>query len=182
MGILKRIIKPYEGKPFRSALRPESERGVGELGAGGVAFVVGDVFVHDAPQALDRVEVRTIGRDEMQFDPTTRTVKPGAHKPGVMIARVVEKHMTERERRIHRLDRFQQPDRRGRVDDEGFDHPCLARLEVDGAMNVDALAPARLFNRQLLMVRRPAAGRPRQTMRSRSVLRQSDQVSAINRT
>jgi hypothetical protein len=88
----------------RHLLAQKSERCVGELGAGGVAFVVGDVFVHDAPQALDRVEVRTIGRDEMQFDPTTRTFKLGAHKPGVMIARVVEKHMTERERRIHRLD------------------------------------------------------------------------------
>ena len=33
----------------------EPEGGIGEQGAGRVAFVVGDVLVHDAPQALDRV-------------------------------------------------------------------------------------------------------------------------------
>ena len=36
----------------------EVERGGGELGACGVAFVVGDVLVHEAPVLLDGVEMR----------------------------------------------------------------------------------------------------------------------------
>ena len=39
-------------------LAQESERRIGEAGAGRVALVVGDIPVHHAPQPLDRVEVR----------------------------------------------------------------------------------------------------------------------------
>src|ERR1700730_6767699 len=38
---------------------------------------------------------------------------------------------------------------------------CVAGLQIDRAVNVDALTPARLFNRELLLARRPAAGGPR---------------------
>jgi hypothetical protein len=41
--------------------------------------------------------------------------------------------------RIERLDRLQQPDRRGGVDGQGLDHPGLPSLQVDRAVNVDAL-------------------------------------------
>jgi hypothetical protein len=41
----------------------EIERRIGELGAGFVGFVVGDVSVHEAPQPLDRIEMRTVGTE-----------------------------------------------------------------------------------------------------------------------
>ena len=71
----------------------EPKRCIGELGARRVAFVVRDVSVHEAPQPLDGIEIRAIGRDEMQLDPAPGPGKPFPHKPGVMIARIVEKNM-----------------------------------------------------------------------------------------
>jgi hypothetical protein len=95
----------------------------------------------------------------MQLDPAPWPGKPFQHEPGMMIARVVEKNMDEHEHRIERLDRFQATDRRGGVDGQGLDHLGLAGLQIDRAVNVDALTPARLFNRELLLARRqqPAA-------------------------
>ena len=54
----------------------EPKRCIGELGARRVASVVRDVFVHEAPEPLDRIEMRAIGRDEMQLNPA-----PGSSKP-----------------------------------------------------------------------------------------------------
>jgi hypothetical protein len=78
-----------------------------------------------------------------------------------MIARIVEKDMDEHEHRIERLDRFQKLDRRGGVNGQDLNHLGLAGLQIDRAVNVDALTPARLFDRELLLARRPAAGGPR---------------------
>src|ERR1035441_3784026 len=105
--------------------------------------------------------MRAIGRDEMQLDPAPWPGKPFLHQPGVMVARVVEKDMDERHHRIERCDRFQEPNRRGGVDGYDLDHPGLPGLEVDRAVNIDPLAPARLFDRKRLLFWRPAAGRPR---------------------
>src|SRR5450759_436090 len=78
-----------------------------------------------------------------------------------MIARVVEKDMDEGHQGRERLDRLQETDGRGGVDGQGLDHPSLAGLQIDRAVNVDALTPARLLDRELLLARRPAAGGPR---------------------
>jgi hypothetical protein len=43
----------------------KTERRISELGACCVAFVVRDVSVHEAPQTLDRIQMRAIGRNEM---------------------------------------------------------------------------------------------------------------------
>jgi hypothetical protein len=61
---------------------------------------VGDVAVHDAPEPLDRIEMRAIGRNEMQLDPAAGPRQPFRHQFGVMIARIVEKDMEERHQRI----------------------------------------------------------------------------------
>ena len=98
--------------------------------------------------------------------------KPFLHQLGVMIARVVEKDMDERQHRIERRDRFQEPDRRDGVDGYDLDHPGLAGREIDRAVNIDPLAPARLFDRELLLARRPAAGRPRRMGRMHRVREQ----------
>ena len=42
----------------------------------------------------------------MQLDPAPGSRKPFLHQLGVMIARVVEKDMDERQHRIERRDRF----------------------------------------------------------------------------
>ena len=61
--------------------------------------------------------------------------------------------MDERRHRIERLDRSQQPDRRGGVDGQGLDYLGLPGCQVDRAVNVDALTPARLLDRELLLAR-----------------------------
>jgi len=100
-------VRPVPGNCFTQ----ETKRRIGELGASCIAFVVRDVSVHEAPEPLDRIEMRTIGRDEMQLDPAAGPGEPLLHQLGMMIARVVEKDMDEHEHRIERRDRFQQPDR-----------------------------------------------------------------------
>src|SRR5665811_630616 len=105
--------------------------------------------------------MRAIGRDEMQLDPAPGPGEPFLHQLGVVIARVVKKDMDEHQQRIERLDRFQEPDRRDGVDGYDLDHPGLSGREVDRAVNIDPLAPARLLDRELLLARRPAAGGPR---------------------
>jgi hypothetical protein len=74
-----------------------------------------------------------------------------------MIARVVEKHVDQRRRGVERLQAFQEFDRRSGVDDFDFDHLGLAGFQVDGAMNIETLAPRRLFDRQRLVLGRPTS-------------------------
>ena len=87
--------------------------------------VVRDMLVHDAPKPFDRVQVRAISRNEMQPDPAIGPREPVLHELGVMIARIVEKDMDERQHRIESFDRFQKSDRRGGVDGFDLDHPGL---------------------------------------------------------
>ena len=108
----------------------------------------------------------------MQLDPAPGSRKPFLHQLGVMIARVVEKDMDERQHRIERRDQFQEPDRRDGVDGYDLDHPGLAGREIDRAVNIDPLAPARLFDRELLLSWCPAAGRPRRMGRMHRVREQ----------
>ena len=53
---------------------------------------MGDVSVHQPPQALDGVQMRTISRDEVEFDPPPRLGQPVADQFGVMVTGVVETH------------------------------------------------------------------------------------------
>ena len=68
--------------------------------------------------------------------------------------------------------------RRGGVDGQGLDHPGLPGLQVDRAVNVDALTPARLLDRELLLARRPAADRSRRMGRMHGVRKQHGLVVA----
>ena len=58
------------------------------------------------------------------------------------------------------------------------DHPGLPALEIDRAVNIDALAPARLFDRKLVLLGRPAADRPRRMSRMDRISEQHDLVIA----
>jgi hypothetical protein len=80
----------------------------------------------------------------------------------MMIARIIQKNMDERQHRIERRDRF-----RG-VNGQGLDYlggaivvsdrGGLAGFEIEGAVTVDAPTPARLQGGELLLAWRPAAG------------------------
>ena len=87
----------------------------------------------------------------MQLDPAPGSGKPFLHQLGVMIARVVKKDMDVRQHRKQRLDRFQESDCRVGVDGYDLDHPGLPARKVDRAVNIDPLAPARLFDSDLLL-------------------------------
>src|SRR5450759_5368740 len=69
-----------------------------------------------------------------------------------MITRVVQENMDERQHRIERLDRLQQPDRRGGVDSQGLDHPGLAGLQIDRTVNVDALTHRKLLQSKAIAI------------------------------
>src|SRR3984893_7882613 len=103
----------------------------------------------------------------MQLDPAPWPGEPFPHELGMMIARVVEKDMDEHEHRIERLDRFQETNRRGGVDGQGLDHWGLAGLQIDRAVNVDALTPARLFKHRRYGRAAPAVAPVRRGARSR---------------
>jgi hypothetical protein len=122
--------------------------------------------------------MRTIGWNEVQFDPAPGPREPLLQELGVMIARVVEKDMDERQHRIERFDLSQELDRRGGVDGFDLDHLGLPGFEVDRAVNIDPLTSARLFDRELLLFWRPTAGRPRRMGRMHSVCEQHGLVIA----
>ena len=55
--------------------------------------VMGDAFVHDAPKPLDRVEMRSIRRQDMQFQPAVGPFQPWLQHPGMMVAGIVKKQV-----------------------------------------------------------------------------------------
>src|ERR1700681_4817881 len=67
----------------RNVFAQEAERRIGELGDGCVAFVVGDVSVHDAPESLDRIEMWAVAWSEMQPDAATWPFQPFLHQLGM---------------------------------------------------------------------------------------------------
>src|SRR5215470_16484870 len=122
--------------------------------------------------------MRAVARNEMQLDAATGPRQTLLHQLGVMVARIVEIDMDEHHQRIKCLDRFEQRDRRGSINGLNVDHPGLPALEIDGAVNIDALAPARLFDRKLVLLGRPAADWPRRMARMDRISEQHDLVIA----
>ena len=64
-----------------------------ELVEGFVVSIVGGVLMHEAPASLDRIEVRTIGRDEVQHALATFSLEPFTHALGMMVAGIVQVDM-----------------------------------------------------------------------------------------
>ena len=105
--------------------------------------------------------MRAIGRDESQPDAASGPGEPGLGQLGVVIAGIVEKDMDRRLERMHGFDGGEEPDGREGVDGFGFDHPGPPGLQIDGAVDVDALAPAGLLDGRPATGGRPAARSPR---------------------
>src|SRR5450756_1008796 len=68
--------------------------------------------------------MRAIGWDEVQLDASSRQGYPFPHELGVMITRVVQENMDERQHRIERLDDQAAAIDRGALSDAGA-HPCF---------------------------------------------------------
>ena len=75
-----------------------------ELGEGLVVPVVGDVFVHQGPQLFDGIEMRTVGRKEVQHDFAAGRRKPRFDDAGLVIAGVVDEDVDEAHRGVGALD------------------------------------------------------------------------------
>ena len=75
-----------------------------ELVEGLVIPVVSDVFVHQAPQAFDGIEMGTVGRKEVQHDFALSRRKPLFDDVGLVIAGVVDKDVDEAHRAMRAFD------------------------------------------------------------------------------
>ncbi len=61
------------GAPFSGYLLTQERQDRGfEIGERRMTSIVRDVLVHQAPQPLDRIQMRAVAGDEMQRDPTSR--------------------------------------------------------------------------------------------------------------
>src|SRR3954447_20243463 len=96
----------------------------------------------------------------MKPDPTGGPRQPRHHHLGVVIAGVVEKHMDHPLGRIVGLDHRQKCDQGRGVDRQLVAHEGGARLQVDRAMDVEAVPAAGLIDGDLGVLGRPAADRP----------------------
>ncbi len=117
-----------------------------ELGEGFIASIIGDMFVHYAPASFDRIKMRTIGRDEVQPDPASRLPQPLTHQNRVVVGGVVKKDVDPFLSRIGGFDGDQQCDQAHRVNLRGLQHLRLPGLQIDRAMDVQALAPGGLLD------------------------------------
>ena len=142
-----------------NAVAQEAEDSVAEGAVSGVALVMCNGLMHRAPQSLNRVEMRTIGWDEVKNDAAPRLIKPLPHHLGVVIAGVVEEDMDQTHRRVHCLEAGQQGDCADGVNGQHVDHPGLPGLKVDGAVDVEAVAAAGLLDGEIDLLGRPAADR-----------------------
>src|SRR6266446_5275249 len=132
-----------------------------ELGEGFIASIIGDMFVHYAPASFDRIKMRTIGRDEVQPDPASRLPQPLTHQNRVVVGGVVKKDVDPFLSRIGGFDGDQQCDQAHRVNLRGLQHLRLPGLQIDRAMDVQALAPGGLLDPNGHVLRRPTSCRPR---------------------
>jgi len=146
------------GSPvFRNLLAQECQHCAAEAVELRVTSIVGDVFVHQSPEPLDGVQMRAIGWDEVQPDAAIGLGQPFLHQSRMVISGVIQKDVNELLGRIHCHDRDEQHDRAARIDGQGFDHFGLAGFQVDGAVDVQPVASAVLFNGDLYILGRPAA-------------------------
>ena len=120
----------------------------------------------------------------MQLDPAAGPRQPFPHEFGVMIARVVQIDMNEQPaigQAISINSSSLIVEAASTVFD--LDHPGLAGFEVNRAVDVDALTPARLFDRELVLSwptsSRPAAPRAWDALRRR---KQRPHCPAVNST
>ena len=143
---------------FGNCLVEEGQDRRAELVEGFVVSVVGRVLMHEAPASLDRIEVGTIGRDEVQHALATLLLEPFTHALGMMVAGIVQVDMDPSFLGMCNFDRLEQRDQASCIDLGHFQHLCLARLQIDRTMNVERLATGCLLDRDRNTLRCPTSG------------------------
>src|SRR5215468_3312007 len=103
--------------------------------------------------------MRAVGGDKMQLDAAPGLGQPPLYELGVMISSVVQEYMDQPLTRIHRLDRHQQHDRAEGIHRHHLQHPGVAGLQIDRAVDVQPIPPAGLRDRDRHRLRRPTAYR-----------------------
>ena len=76
----------------------------------------------------------------------------------MMVASIVQVDMDPSFLGMCRLDRLEQGDQASCIDLRDFQYLCLARLQIDRAMNVERLATGCLFDRNRNTLRCPTSG------------------------
>ena len=143
---------------FGNCLVEEGEDRRAKLLEGFVVSIVGRVLMHEAPASFDRIEVRTIGRDEVQHALASLSLEPFTHASGMMVAGIVQVDMDPSFLGMCSFNRLEQGDQASCSDLGYFQHLCLAGLQIDRAMNVERLATGGLFDRDRNTLRCPASG------------------------
>ena len=113
-----------------------------EVGEARMPPVVGDPLVQDSPQPFDRVQVRRVGRQEVQPDPSAEEALDAHREIGVVVARVVQHHVHEPQVRTRPGELHEERHDLGPV--HGFDllRGEVAVLHVQSAEHAD---PAETF-------------------------------------
>ena len=62
-----------------------------EIGERRMTSVVRDMLVHQAPKPFDRIQMRAVGRNEVELDSAPPPRQPSLHQIGVVVAGVVHK-------------------------------------------------------------------------------------------
>jgi hypothetical protein len=123
-----------------------------------VVSVVSHVAVHHPPTSLDRIKVRAIGWDEVQYALASWSFQPVPHDYCVVVARIVQEDMDSS---LCWMRDFDGPKQRNQAHPSrlgDFQHLGLASLQIDRAMNIQALAAGRLLDRERRAFRPPASG------------------------
>jgi hypothetical protein len=107
-----------------------------------MAVVIARNFRTDRQKSLDRIEVWTVARNEVELDPASLSCQPFLNQDSMVIPGIIEKDVNKSFRGIHEHDRHQERDCARGIDGCRFDHAGGARFQINGSMKVQALPPA----------------------------------------
>ena len=124
---------------FGDGFAQECKDCVGKLCLGLVEFVVGDMFVHDAPQALNRVQVWAIWGQLDEMNAAIGPRQPLADFFTFVVRGVVPDYMDYLFVAVLRLDFLQKRDGAVAVNFDNLDKRCIKILKAQGTVDVHPL-------------------------------------------
>jgi len=142
---------------LRHGFPQEGEHRLGVIAEFCETIAVRDVFVHHEPEPFDWVEMRTVGRHEVQDDLPSGHFQPLLDEPGVVVAGVVEVDVDPAHVRVGPFEGFEQADGALRIDGQHFDDAGHASFEVDCAMQIEPLTARGCGDRAAIATGKPAA-------------------------
>jgi hypothetical protein len=115
-------------------------------------------MMHETPTSFDRIEVRTIGWDEVQYALAPGSLEPVTPAPGMMVAGIVQVDMDSFFLGMCSFDGLEQRNQAACVDFGQFQHLRLASLQIDRVMNVEGLVTSCLLDGDCNALRCPTSG------------------------